>query len=32
MKKELLEYIERLDDYQIRFVLAFIKKMFFPEG
>lgn len=29
MKNELLEYIDRLDEYQIRFVLSFIKKMFF---
>lgn len=29
MKDELIAYIDRLDEYQTRFVLSFIKKMFF---
>lgn len=29
MKDELIAYIDRLDEYQMRFVLSFIKKMFF---
>lgn len=32
LKNELLELIENMDDYQVRFVLALVKKMFFPEG
>ena len=27
-KDELLHYIERMDDYQLRVVLGFIKKLF----
>lgn len=29
MKTKLLEYIDRLDEYQMRFVLSLIEKMFF---
>ena len=32
MKKELQELIDKMDDFQIRFVLSLIKKMFFPGG
>ena len=28
LKTELLNYIEKMDDYQIRLVLSFIKKLF----
>ena len=31
-KNELINYIEKMDDYQLRFILSLVKKMFFPEG
>jgi hypothetical protein len=31
-KNELLKLVEKMDDYQLRFILSLIKKMFFPEG
>lgn len=29
---ELINYIEKMDDHQLRFILRFVKKLFFPEG
>lgn len=31
-RQELIEYIQKLDDCQLRFVLTLIKRLFFPEG
>ena len=28
LKTELLQYIERMDEYQLRFILSLIKKLF----
>lgn len=28
LKNELIQYIERMDEYQLRIVLSFIKKLF----
>lgn len=28
IKKKLIEYIERLDEYQLRIVLGFVEKLF----